>query len=48
MEHFLRISFKYSQNSFDYEEKDAKKTYKKIKIKPQEKNILNFCKEAKT
>ena len=56
MEHFLRVSFKYKENPFEYEEKTDKKTIKKtdkkttkkIKIKPQEKDILSFCKEAKT
>ena len=48
MEHFLRVSFKYKENPFEYEEKTDKKTTKKMKIKPQEKDILSFCKEAKT
>ena len=48
MDHFLRVSFKYRKNPFEYDEKIDKKTTKKIKTKPQEKDILNFCKEAKT
>lgn len=56
MDHFLRVSFKYKENPFKYDEKDDKKTNKKtdkktnkkIRIKPQEKDILNFCKDAKT
>lgn len=56
MEHFLRVSFKYKENPFEYEEKTDKKTTKKtdkkttkkMKTKPQEKDILSFCKEAKT
>ena len=56
MEHFLRVSFKYKENPFEYEEKTDKKTTKKtdkkttkkIKVKPQEKDVLNFCKDAKT
>ena len=48
MNHFLRVSFKYKETPFDYEENTGNKTTKKIKVKLQEKNILNFCKEAKT
>lgn len=60
MDHFLRVSFKYRENPFEYDEKTDKKTNKKtdkktdkktnkkIKNKPQEKDLLNFCKEAKT
>ena len=56
MDHFLRVSFKYKENPFEYEEKTNKKTTKKtdkkttkkIKTKPQEQDILDFCKEAKT
>ena len=48
MEHFLRVSFKYKENPFEYEEKTDKKTTKKTKTKPQEKDILDFCKDAKT
>ena len=56
MEHFLRVSFKYKENPFEYDEKTDKKTNKKtdkktnkkIKVKPQEKDVLNFCKDAKT
>ena len=56
MDHFLRVSFKYKENPFEYEEKTDKKTTKKtdkkttkkIKVKPQEKDVLNFCKDAKT
>lgn len=48
MEHFLRVSFKYKENPFRYEEKTDKKTTKKMKAKPQEKDILSFCKDAKT
>ena len=56
MEHFLRVSFKYRENPFEYVEKTDKKTTKKtdkkttkkMKTKPQEKDILRFCKEAKT
>ena len=52
MDHFLRVSFKYKENPFEYDEKTNKKTdkkaNKKIRIKPQEKDILNFCKDAKT
>ena len=52
MEHFLRVSFKYKENPFEYEEKTDKKTTKKtdkkttkkMKTKPQEKDILSFCK----
>ena len=55
MEHFLRVSFKYKENPFEYEEKTDKKTTKKtdkkttkkMKTKPQEKDILSFCKEEK-
>ena len=50
------ISFKYKENPFEYDEKTDKKTTKKtdkkttkkIKVKPQEKDVLNFCKDAKT
>ena len=56
MDHFLRVSFKYKENPFEYDEKTDKKTIKKtdkkttkkIKVKPQEKDVLNFCKDAKT
>ena len=56
MDHFLRVSFKYRENPFEYDEKTDKKTTKKtdkkttkkIKVKPQEKDVLNFCKDAKT
>ncbi len=56
MEHFLRVSFKYKENPFEYDEKTDKKTTKKtdkkttkkIKVKPQEKDVLAFCKDAKT
>lgn len=54
MEHFLRVSFKYKENPFEYDDKTDKKTDKKTykktnkKIKPQEEDILKFCKEAKT
>lgn len=56
MDHFLRVSFKYKENPFEYDEKTDKKTTKKtdkkttkkIKVKPQEKDVLNFCKDAKT
>ena len=56
MEHFLRVSFNYKENPFEYDEKTDKKatkktdkkTTKKIKVKPQEKDVLNFCKDAKT
>lgn len=52
MEHFLRVTFKYRENPFEYEEETNKKTniktYKKTnikkRIKPQEKDILNYCK----
>ena len=43
MEHFLRVSFKYKENPFEYEEKTDKKTdkknTKKMKTKSQEKDI---------
>ena len=56
IDHFLRVSFKYKENPFEYDEKTDKKTTKKtdkkttkkIKVKPQEKDVLNFCKDAKT
>ena len=52
MDHFLRVSFKYRENPFEYDEKTNKKTdkktNKKIKNKPQEKELINFCKKAKT
>ena len=48
MDHFLRVSFKYRDNPFEYDEKTDKKTNKKIKKRPQEKDLLNFCKESKT
>ncbi len=56
MAHFLRVSFKYKENPFEYDEKTDKKTTKKtdkkttkkIKVKPQEKDVLDFCKDAKT
>lgn len=56
MDHFLRVSFKYKENPFEYNEKTDKITNKKtdkittkkIKTKPQEKDILSFCGEAKT
>ena len=56
MDHFLRVSFKYKEDPFEYDEKTDKKTTKKtdkkttkkIKVKPQEKDVLNFCKDAKT
>ena len=52
MEHFLRVSFKYKENPFEYEEKTDKKTNKKTnikkRIKPQEKDILNYCKEPRS
>lgn len=56
MDHFLRVSFKYKENPFEYDKKTDKKTTKKtdkkttkkIKVKPQEKDVLNFCKDAKT
>lgn len=56
MNHFLRVSFKYKENPFEYDEKTDKKTTKKtdkkttkkIKVKPQEKDVLDFCKDAKT
>ena len=56
MDHFLRVSSKYKENPFEYDEKTDKKTTKKtdkkttkkIKVKPQEKDVLNFCKDAKT
>ena len=55
MDHFLRVSFKYKENPFEYDEKTDKKTTKKtdkkttkkIKVKQQEKDVLNFCKDAK-
>ncbi len=54
MDHFLRVSFKYKENPFEYEDKTDKKTTKKTdkkttkKIKPQENDILEFCKNART
>ena len=50
MDHFLRVSFKYKENPFEYEDKTDKKTTKKTtkKIKPQENDILGFCKIART
>lgn len=56
MEHFLRVSFKYKENPFEYEEKTNKKTNiktdKKTNIKkrtkPQEKDILSYCKEPRS
>lgn len=43
MDHFLRVSFKYKENPFEYEEKTDKKTdkknTKKMKTKSQEKDI---------
>ena len=48
MDHFLRVSFKYRENPFEYEEKTDKKTTIKSKIKPQEKDILNYCKEPRS
>ena len=64
MEHFLRVSFKYKENPFEYEEqtdkktdkkttkktdkKTDKKTTKKMKTKPQEKDILSYCKEPRS
>lgn len=56
MEHFLRVSFKYKENPFEYEEqtdkktdkKTTKKTTKKMKTKPQEKDILSYCKEPRS
>lgn len=52
MEHFLRVTFKYRENPFEYQEetnkktniKTDKKTNIKKRIKPQEKDILNYCK----
>ena len=52
MDHFLRVTFKYKENPFEYEEetnkktniKTDKKTNIKKRIKPQEKDILNYCK----
>ena len=56
MDHFLRVSFKYRENPFEYEEKTDKKTTKKTnkktnikkRVKPQEKDILNYCKEPRS
>lgn len=56
MDHFLRVSFKYKENPFEYEEKIDKKTdiktNKKTNIKkrtkPQEKDILSYCKEPRS
>ena len=56
MNHFLRVSFKYRENPFEYEKatnkktdkKTNKKTDKKIRIKPKENQILTFCKEEKS
>ena len=56
MDHFLRVSFKYRENPFEYEKatnkktdkKTNKKTDKKIRIKPKENQILTFCKEEKS
>ena len=56
MDHFLRVSFKYKENPFEYDEKTDKKTNIKTdkktnikkKIKPQEKDILNYCKEPRS
>ena len=52
MDHFLRVSFKYRENPFEYEEKTDKKTNKKTnikkRVKPQEKDILNYCKEPRS
>ncbi len=52
MDHFLRVSFKYKENPFEYEEKTNKKTNKKTnikkRVKPQEKDILNYCKEPRS
>ena len=35
----LRVSFKYKENPFEYEEKTDKKNTKKMKTKSQEKDI---------
>ena len=56
MEHFLRVTFKYRENPFEYQEetnkktniKTDKKTNIKKRIKPQEKDILNYCKVPKS
>ena len=54
MDHFLRVSFKYKENPFEYENKTDKKTTKKTdkkttkKIKPQENDILEFCRISRT
>lgn len=52
MENYLRVSFKFKDNPFEYEEETNKKTNKKTNIKskkkPQEKDILNYCKKPRS
>ena len=42
------IKTEYDTIQFEYDEKTDKKTNIKKKIKPQEKDILNYCKEPKS
>lgn len=56
MENYLRVSFKFKENPFEYDEetdkktniKTNKKTNIKSKKKPQEKDILNYCKKPRS
>ena len=52
MENYLRVSFIFKENPFEYDEKTDKKTDKKtnikLKKKPQEKDILNYCKKPRS
>ena len=42
------IKTEYDTIQFEYDEKTDKKTNIKKKIKPQEKDILNYCKEPRS
>ena len=44
MDHFLRVSFKYKENPFDYDTEQVKPNKKEDKINL----ILEFCKEPKS
>lgn len=50
---FLRINFYFDKQVLEYlgqakQDKTDKKTNMKLKVKPQEKDILNYCKEPRT
>lgn len=53
MDHFLRVSFKYKENPFDYDTEQVKPNKLTEQVKPNKKEdkinlILEFCKEPKS